>query len=406
MFRRRRELDRLRGELEEERRKRRELEEELGKLAGERELLRRRVEKLEDMLYEYHLSTEKFEERGLLINEIIRFRREMIRRLDYKPPRAETIGITHRDPDGIGAAAICKRANPSEQIEFVYTPAHASMNWLRLVKRPRKLYVLDLILSEEGKRHLRRLLRGGTEVICIDHHETSSDVVASELVFSTDKSASMLAYDLWYERRGLEDKRAKEIALMGGVADGILRSGDFQTKGDYLELKRAFRTLRGALLLYPTDFEFCDRVTRGMAKRGLEALEDKEVVDRARLGDMLRIHTQQLIERRIRVETEHYILSVLYPQDKVIWGVPPLIEIGLRRKKDVFCVYPQERRARVVAWAYSGADLGGFLSKVCPRLGGRVLDRIGLRSAEGSINKECISFFVDEVRNFYELLRS
>jgi hypothetical protein len=146
-------------------------------------------------------------------------------------PKPDIILTHESDLDGLVSGCLLKRlAQHMFQVDVPLAAYHLPQ-WQNRQMTERAAWVCDLTLDA-------RVDRQGWVVV--DHHPSAHQPKRATYVFSQEKSASRLCYDL-LEKEGIGNPELERLVHLTNVADLFLESDpDFEMACDYAELVKAY----------------------------------------------------------------------------------------------------------------------------------------------------------------------
>jgi len=260
-----------------------------------------------------------------------------------------TVILTHRDVDGVCAAAIAKVSYPKAEIEFANPPDFVSI--LNSLSRYDCVIILDLgidgIQKDEAIAAFRKLSTTSS-IIYIDHHIRPPGLTKSSLACKgahrTDASTSELAWE-FFKPTAIHDF----IAVLGAIGDYRERTPQMQELiGRYNER----RVYPEALFL-----EWAIMVAEDSFKRGVveELVQGKWPYQMSIMGkeaDAI-VRRQRTLERYVRDKAEkicEHVMLIRNPPFKATGPAATLltkldnVDIGIASRMDENHVYLSLRR--------------------------------------------------------------
>jgi PAS domain S-box-containing protein len=282
----------------------------------------------------------------------------------------KTLILTHRDVDGVCAAAIAKASYPKAEIKFANPPDFVSM--LNSLSRYDCVIILDLgidsIQKNEAIAAFRKLSTTST-IIYIDHHLRPPGLIRGSLAckgaYRTDASTSELAWE-FFEPAASHDF----IAVLGAIGDYRERTPQIQ---GLIERYGERKVYPEALFL-----EWALMVSEDSFKRGVveELVQGKWPYQMSIMGKEADgiVRRQRILERYVRDKAEKIcerVMLVRGPPFKATGPAATLltkldnVDIGIASRIDEDHVYLSLRRHED-----SGINLASLIDKSASKFGG------------------------------------
>ncbi len=228
-------------------------------------------------------------------------------------PKPDIILTHESDLDGLVAGCLLKRLAQHLFETDIPLAAYHLPQWQNRQMTERSAWVCDLTLDA-------RVDRG--DWVVVDHHPSGHKAKKARYIFSTEKSAALLCYELFVSH-GLGNSELERLVHLTNVSDLFLESDpEFQLACDYAELVKAYhfhplvKLLEGkleSLLNHPllevmkTKREVEDPIGLDWAKRHLEELAPGITSVDLAIGNNNVIMNQLLKEPEL---ADHVLVSV------------------------------------------------------------------------------------------------
>jgi PAS domain S-box-containing protein len=304
--------------------------------------------------------------------------------------------LTHRDVDGVCAAAIAKASYPEAEVEFANPPDFVSM--LDSLSGYDCVIILDLGIDSAQKDEAIaafRKLSTTSNIIYIDHHIRAPGLNESSLAckeaYRTDASTSELAWEFFKPTASLDF-----IAVLGAIGDYKERTPQMQGLIERYDERKVYPEalfLEWALMVSEDSFK------RSVVEELAQGRWPYQMSIMGKEADAI-VRRQRTLERYVREKAEKICEHVMLIRDPPFKATGPAatlltkldnVDIGIASRTDEKHVYLSLRRHEE-----SDINLASLIDKSASKFGG--MGGGHLAASGGKIPAERFDEFLLEIR--------
>jgi PAS domain S-box-containing protein len=307
-----------------------------------------------------------------------------------------TFILTHRDVDGVCAAAIAKASYPKAKVGFANPPDFVSM--LDSLSGYDCVIILDLgidsVQKDEAIASFRKLSTTSS-IIYIDHHLRTQGLTERNLackgVYRTDASTSELAWEFFKPSASRDF-----IAVLGAIGDYKERTPQIQGLIEKYDERKVYPE---ALFLEWALMVSEDRFNRRVIEELAQCKWPYQMSIMGKEADAI-VRRQRTLERYVREKAEKICEHVMLIRDPPFKATGPAatlltkldnVDIGIASRTDENHVYLSLRRHEE-----SAINLASLIDKSASKLGG--MGGGHLAASGGKIPAERFDEFLVEIK--------